>query len=73
MTLDRADTIVFLDKAYNPSDNDQAKDRIVPTSERRYHPINVISIVCKDSVDERIDDIIERKINVTKVINELKF
>lgn len=73
LTLDRADTVVFLDKAYNPSDNDQAKDRIVPTSERRYHPINVISIVCKDSVDERIDDIIERKINVTKIINELKF
>lgn len=73
LTLDRADTIVFLDKSYNPSDNGQAKDRIVPTSERRYHPINVISIVCKDSVDERIDDIIERKINVTKIINELKF
>lgn len=68
-TLDRADTVVFVDKSYNPADNEQAQDRIVPTSEDRYHPIHIISLVCDGSIDERVNEIIENKEDITKIIN----
>lgn len=68
-TLDRADTVVFVDKSYNPADNEQAQDRIVPTSEDRYHPIHIISLVCAGSIDERVNEIIENKEDITKIIN----
>jgi SNF2 family DNA or RNA helicase len=70
LTLDRSDTIVFLDKSFSPADNEQAEDRIVPTTESRYHPINVISFVADGTVDSRINDILERKEDLTKIINK---
>jgi SNF2 family DNA or RNA helicase len=70
LTLDRADTIVFVDKAFNPADNEQAEDRIVPTTKERYHPINIISFIADGTVDERINEILERKEDVTKLINK---
>ena len=70
LTLDRADTILFLDKSFSPADNEQAQDRIVPTTKERYHPINIISLVCADTVDERINDILDRKEDLTKIINK---
>jgi SNF2 family DNA or RNA helicase len=70
LTLDRSDTVVFLDKSYVPADNEQAEDRIVPTTEERYHPINIISFVAQGTVDERINEILERKEDLTKIINK---
>lgn len=69
-TLDRADTIVFLDKDFNPANNEQAQDRIVPTTKERYHPINIISFVVADSVDERVNYILEKKEDLTAIINK---
>lgn len=68
-TLDRADTILFLDKDFNPANNEQAQDRIVPTTKERYHSINIISLVCAGSVDERVNDILDSKQDLTKIIN----
>jgi SNF2 family DNA or RNA helicase len=68
-TLDRADTMVFLDKDFNPANNEQAQDRIVPTSEDRYHSINIITLVVAGSIDERVNDILERKEDLTQIIN----
>lgn len=70
LTLDRADTILFLDKSFSPADNEQAEDRIVPTTKERYHPINIISLVCEGTVDERINEILDRKEDLTKIINK---
>jgi SNF2 family DNA or RNA helicase len=70
ITLDKSDTIVFMDKSYSPADNEQAEDRIVPTTKQRYHPINIISFVCAGTVDERINYILERKEDLTKIINK---
>jgi SNF2 family DNA or RNA helicase len=69
LTLDRADTIIFLDKSFSPADNEQAQDRIVPTTKERLHPINIISFVADGTVDERINQILERKEDLTKLIN----
>lgn len=69
-TLDRADTIVFLDKDFNPANNEQAQDRIVPTTKERYHNINIISLVAEGSIDERVNDILDRKEDLTSIINK---
>jgi SNF2 family DNA or RNA helicase len=70
LTLDKSDTIIFLDKSFNPADNEQAQDRIVPTTEDRYHPINVISLVADGTIDERVNEILDRKEDLTKIINK---
>lgn len=70
LTLDRADTILFLDKDFNPANNEQAEDRIVPTTKERYHPINIISLVCQGTTDERVNEILENKEDLTKLINK---
>lgn len=69
-TLDRASTIVFTDKAWNPSDNQQAEDRITPTVKERNHSHNIITFECIDSVDERINKILKDKKSITDIINE---
>lgn len=70
LTLDRGETVIFIDKEYNPSDNEQAEDRIVPTSKERNHSIHIISLVMKDTVDEMIEYLLKQKIDITKVIND---
>lgn len=69
-TLDRADTIVFLDRDFTPTNNEQAQDRIVPTTEERNHSITIIDLVCGDSIDERINEILENKEDLTQLINK---
>lgn len=70
LTLDKGETIIFLDKEYNPSDNEQAEDRIVPTSKERNHNMHVISLVMEGTVDEMIEGLLQHKVNITKVIND---
>lgn len=69
-TLDRASTVVFLDKAWNPPENEQAEDRITPVEQSRVHKHAIISLVCKDSYDQRLDEILTSKRSLTDVINE---
>jgi SNF2 family DNA or RNA helicase len=69
-TLDRAETIIFLDKAYNPAENEQAEDRITPTTTDNVHKHSIISFVCQSSVDERINELLERKKSLTDLVNE---
>jgi SNF2 family DNA or RNA helicase len=69
-TLDRAETILFLDKAWNPADNEQAEDRITPTTKERNHKHTIMSFVTSGSVDERINTILEEKRNLTDLINK---
>jgi SNF2 family DNA or RNA helicase len=69
-TLDRAETIIFTDKAWNPADNEQAEDRITPTTEHNVHKHHIISFVCQNTVDERINTLLEQKKSITDIINE---
>ena len=69
-TLDRSDTIMFLDKDFNPANNEQAEARITPTTKERYHNINIISLVVAGSIDERVNDILDKKEDLTKIINK---
>lgn len=68
-TIDRAETTIFLDKAWNPSVNEQAEDRMIPTMQGRVHKTQVISLVCEDSYDEKINLLLQHKHRVTEVVN----
>jgi SNF2 family DNA or RNA helicase len=69
LTLDRGETIIFLDKHFNPTKNAQAEDRIIPTTEERNHSCTIISLFIKDTIDEDINKLLDKKINITDVVN----
>lgn len=74
-TLDRSDTVIFTDKAWNPSENEQAEDRIVPTTEQKNYGTStaVITFTCRKSVDERIDELLQQKTSLTAIVNQNKW
>lgn len=59
LTLTAANTVIFLDEPWNKAIKDQCEDRAhrIGTSEN----VNIITIICKDTIDERIHDIVEQK------------
>lgn len=54
ITLDRANTAVFLDETWNPDDQEQAEDRIHRVS--RIHQVTIYYIRTKDTIEERVFD-----------------
>lgn len=71
-TLDRGEVIIFTDKAWNPSDNEQAEDRITPTHVGNVHKHFIVSMVCEGTVDEKIDRLLSNKQSLTSIVNECK-
>jgi SWI/SNF-related matrix-associated actin-dependent regulator 1 of chromatin subfamily A len=70
-TLDKADTIIFTDLSYNPIDNQQAKDRFVPTDESaEYGGKEIIYLQMDKSIDENIVDLLKKKINIIQYVND---
>jgi SWI/SNF-related matrix-associated actin-dependent regulator 1 of chromatin subfamily A len=70
-TLDNADTIIFTDLSYNPIDNQQAKDRFVPTdTTKEYGGKEIIYLQMQKSIDENIVDLLNKKINIIKFVND---
>ena len=59
LTLTAGQTVIFLDSPWNRALKDQAEDRChrIGTS----GTVNVITLVCKDTIDERIEDIVYKK------------
>lgn len=69
LTLDKGETVIFLDKEYNPANNQQAEDRIIPISKDRNHSCLIITLVCNDTYDEIIEFMLKHKYDITKVVN----
>lgn len=71
-TLDKGEVIIFADKAWNPSDNEQAEDRITPTQQDQVHKHFIVSLVCENTIDVHIENVLDRKENLTSIINQCK-
>lgn len=59
LTLTAATTVIFLDEPWNRANKEQAEDRahrIGTTS-----TVNIITLICKDTIDERIAQIVSDK------------
>ncbi len=73
LTLDRATISIFLEKSWDPVNNEQAAFRMVDTQEKEVNqPKLLISVICNDTIDERISEVLKNKENKTNIIYELK-
>lgn len=70
-TLTVASNIIFLDEPWTPTDKTQAQDRCIRPGQ--HNPINIYTILTKDTVDEKVHNILYTKDAVAKFIvdNEL--
>lgn len=59
LTLTAANTVIFLDKPWNPANMEQAEDRVHRIGTTR--SVNIITLVAKDTIDERIEELLEAK------------
>ena len=59
LTLTRANHVVFLNEWWNPSLNQQARDRVLRIGQHRV--VNEYRLLVRSSVEERVRDIIEDK------------
>lgn len=59
LTLTAAQTVIFLDSPWNRALKDQAEDRAHRIGTKG--TVNIITLCCKDTIDERIEDIVENK------------
>jgi len=66
LTLTEATTIIFLDEPWSRAIKDQAEDRAhrIGTTEN----LNIITIMCKDTIDEKIHNIVYRKGKMSDII-----
>ena len=70
LTLDSADTAVFLD-AYPPAGiYQQAKDRIIPPTPDNIKPQEIIHVMLQGTYDERLFKLVEENFEATEVLND---
>jgi SNF2 family DNA or RNA helicase len=69
-TLDRGKEVIFIDQAWNPAEISQAETRILPTTKEKLHSVTITHLIAPDTVDERIQAILETKEDLTKMINK---
>ena len=70
LTLTEANHAFFINRWWNPSSNDQARDRIVRIGQDR--PVSIHSYVCTNTIEERLEDILGAKRElVDHVVNAL--
>lgn len=66
LTLTAANTVIFLDEPWNRALREQAEDRAhrIGTKDN----VNVIFLICKDTIDERIHDLVEQKGQMSDIL-----
>lgn len=70
VTLDKADVMIFLDRELNPTENEQAESRFFPTEINDNKTREIINLYCTNSIDLKIKDMLNNKVNINKVIND---
>jgi SNF2 family DNA or RNA helicase len=70
ITLDAADTVVFMDETWVPDDQEQAEDRCHRAS--RNHQVNIYTIRTKHTIEEYIHMRTKSKQNVNRIILDLR-
>jgi len=69
ITLTAADTSLFIEEAWSPSDNIQAQDRIHRASQKSNN-VRIIKFICEGTIDEYIEQILVQKESViTRVLD----
>ena len=72
LTLTEANHVIFFNQWWNPSSNNQAKDRVNRIGQKR--PVNVHILVCIRTVEEYLQKILKEKSELfTEVIEKLSY
>lgn len=69
-TFTAATNVIFYDSPWNPSDKEQAEDRIYRIGTKT--SVNIFTLVTKNTIDERVEDILSRKDATAKFIVDNK-
>ena len=66
MTLTAANYVIFLDEPWNRALREQAEDRAhrIGTTEN----VNIIFLITKNTIDERIHDLVEKKGQISDLL-----
>jgi SNF2 family DNA or RNA helicase len=71
LNLSRAETVIFADRSYSPADNEQAEARFLPTTDAESSQVRlVIDLICQGTIDEKILQLLKRKEDIIKVLND---
>ncbi|RHZ35529.1 DEAD/DEAH box helicase [endosymbiont GvMRE of Glomus versiforme] len=71
LNLSRAETIIFADRSYSLGDNEQAEARFLPTFSSKAPRVRlIIDLVCKGTIDEKILQLIKKKQNILKILDD---
>lgn len=65
-TLTEATTVLFLDQPWTSGDLEQAEDRAHRIGQTR--PVHYITLVCRDTVDERVNEIVATKKDLSDML-----
>ena len=65
-TLTVANNIIFYDKPWNPSDIEQCEDRCHRPGTTK--SVNVYSLITRDTVDERVENLLNQKEGIANYI-----
>jgi len=66
LTLTSAHTLVFIEKHYSPAVQEQAEDRIHRMGQKV--AVQIISLLCNDTVDELVEEILARKVEMVNAV-----
>lgn len=70
LTLTEATTVIFLDEPWTKGEKGQAEDRAYRIGTKS--SVNIITIIAKDTIDERIHDVIHKKGEMSDIIVDNK-
>lgn len=59
LTLTEANYVIFLDEPWNKGIKEQASDRVYRIGQK--NNVTIITLMCKDTIDEKINNIVEQK------------
>ena len=70
-TLTKANTVIFLDEPWTAAQREQAESRIYRLTQNS--SVNIITLMCKNSIDEYIHNLISRKAVVSDALIDNKY
>lgn len=67
ITLTKADTVLFIEREWTPTDEEQAEDRIYRIGQESQH-VHAVYLSCVGTIDEHFDRVVEEKRKVVKAV-----
>jgi len=67
ITLTRADTVLFIEREWVPTDEEQAEDRVYRIGQESQH-VHAVYLSVAASIDEHFDRVVEQKRAVVKAV-----